>query len=113
VKFCVKARNQFAHCHWEGDVCAGLFFANFRETVKSGDCVEHVWFHVDETLMEELLSYFEYTVNLLRFLEKEYLVRVGKTRYSLPKPQRRKRPALHNPPEQHIPPWSLPEQARA
>jgi hypothetical protein len=113
VKFCVKARNQFAHCHWADDVYAGLFFANLRETVKSEGSVEHVWFHVDEPLAEELLSYFEYTINLLRFLEKEYLVRVRKALYSLEKPKRRKRPDLHNPPEQHIPPWSGQEHAQA
>jgi hypothetical protein len=108
VKFCVKARNQFAHCHWADDVYAGLFFANFRKTVKSGDSTEHIWLHIDKVIAEDLLSYFEYTIDLLQFLEKEYLVRAGKAAYSLEKPKKCRRPALHNPPEQHIPPW-LPE----
>jgi hypothetical protein len=108
VKFCVKARNQFAHCHWADDVYADLFFANLRKTVKSGDSTEHIWLHIDKVIAEDLLSYFEYTIDLLQFLEKEYLVRAGKAAYSLEKPKKCKRPALHNPPEQHIPPW-LPE----
>jgi hypothetical protein len=105
VKFCVKARNQFAHCHWADDVYAGLFFANFRETVNSEDSTEHIWLHIDEVLAESLLSYFEYTIDLLQFLEKEYLVRIGRAACSLKKPKKRKRPPLHNPPEQHISPW--------
>ena len=81
VKFRVKARNQFAHCHWADDVYAGLIFANFRETVKSKDSTEHVWLHIDKVITEDLLLYFEYTINLLQFLEKEYLVRTGKAAY--------------------------------
>jgi hypothetical protein len=37
VKFCIKIRNQFAHCHWVDDVHAGLFFANFQEAAKSNN----------------------------------------------------------------------------
>jgi len=108
VRFCVKVRNQFGHCHWADDVHAGVFFANFQETAKSEDNPEQDWFHIDCDLAGDLLAYFEHTFKSLHFLEIEYLVRSGRGSFQsnfLLKPQKCKQPRLHNPPEQHIPPW--------
>jgi hypothetical protein len=103
VKFCVKVRNQFAHCHWVDDYDAGLFFANFSETAKSENSSAQNWRHVDGDLAESLLRYFEYTIYFLRFLEIEYLVRIGDWASNpLTLPKKRKRPKPYNPPEQHI-----------
>ncbi|MGC2414286.1 MAG: hypothetical protein WA459_16505 [Stellaceae bacterium] len=105
VKFCLKARNQFAHCHWTGDVYAGLFFANFQKTAKLEDSTEQNWHHIDVALAKDLLAYFEYTNGLMQFLETEYLVKSGRRDRNLgSKPEKRRRPRLYNPPEQHVPP---------
>ena len=106
ARFCVTIRNQFSHCHWADDPTAGLFFTDLGEAAKDPYTLDFVWRHVDKALLKDHEAYFGYAMEALFFLENEFLVRAGKLRvHAFPMPTARKPPSLHNPEDQHIPPW--------
>jgi hypothetical protein len=114
VRFCVRVRNQFAHCHWGDDFIAGLFFTDLQEPAKASEGFEHYWHHIDGPLALKLQEYFEYTLECLRFVEYEFVIRTKKIECKNPflKLSRLSPPNLHNPPELHIPPWLSEDEQR-
>jgi hypothetical protein len=114
VRWCIRARNQFAHCHWGDDPRAsGIFFTDLGESAKASQGFEYWFRHVDEHLLAEQLAYFDYAGDCLAYLNFEFLQRRGKIRgHSALMPPKRPQPNLHNPPEKHIPPWLSEDQRR-
>lgn len=106
LRYCLRIRNQFAHANWADDHKQGLFFCDLEKSANSDLDFVHFWHHVDLSLLEEHEAYFSYTQAWLYFLEHELEVRAGfLPSHDFPKPQAVKQPRLHNPPEQHVPPW--------
>jgi hypothetical protein len=105
VWHCLKIRNQFAHCNWGDHLGAGLFFADLQDSANNPD-FDHSWKHVDPVLLQAKLDYFWQTMELLEFIHHELAVRQGRLRSHVwPRPTLPAPPALHNPPDQHVPPW--------
>jgi hypothetical protein len=105
VRHCIKIRNQYAHCNWGDHHEAGLFFADLRTSANTED-FSHDWKHVDSTILDEQFSYFGMTMEWLEFVDRELSVKVGRLRYhTWPKPSVPRQPPLHNPPNEHVPPW--------
>jgi hypothetical protein len=105
---CLKIRNQFAHCNWadSGEVSGGLFFADLREAAEGTEAgFDPVFKHVDVPLLNRQYGFFSYTMEWLSFLDVELGRRTGRLNLAWPKPLERELPPLHNPPENHLPPW--------
>jgi hypothetical protein len=78
AKACKGFRNQYAHCHWQ--VYEGqLRFMNLDAEAQSPEGEVRVAFWpVDGPLIAKQLRYFEYTLDLLYFLQAEYLSQIDK-----------------------------------
>lgn len=108
VRWCVRARNQYAHCHWADDPRdpAGIYFTELSEPAKAIEGFRYWFRHVDVTLLMEQATYFEYAGDCLAYVNFEYLFRQGKrAAHNALMPSKRIQPSWHNPPLQHIPPW--------
>ena len=75
VRYCVRIRNQYAHCNW-GNKPAGLCFADLQKSAKWGIMVPH-WRHIDVPLLAAQEAYFGHARHLLFYLEHELAVRRG------------------------------------
>ena len=75
VRFCLKIRNQYSHCNWWNDNSGQLAFANLEEIAKQNTLVTDLrgltTNYVNVNLLEEQLSYFEYTDSLLIWVIQE------------------------------------------
>ena len=103
---CHKVRNQFAHCNW-GDHQAGggLFFADLQYSAGTPD-FSYYWKHIDQPLLELHDQYFWLALEQLRFIDHELAVKQGRLRsHFWPRPTIPEQPPLHNPPDEHVPPW--------
>jgi hypothetical protein len=112
VRWCIRARNQYAHCHWGDDEREpGIFFSDLGEPAKASEGFDYWFRHVDLPLLEDQRAYFEYAGDCLVYLNFEFRLRArnGQAHNAL-MPSKRAQPNLHNPPEQHIPPWLTEEQ---
>lgn len=106
MRRCTKIRNQYAHCLWGDDPNAGLFFTELGQPARATDNLEYWWRHVDETLVTEQEEYFTYAEACMDYIEHEYRVRLKTLEsHAFLMPTKRLQPNLHNPPDQHIPPW--------
>jgi len=107
VRFCVRVRNQFAHCIWGNDHTEpGLYFTVLNNPAKASETFDYWWRHVDEPLLRAQEEFFDYAFECLSHCETEYQFKTGKINSPVfPKPPAREQPILHNPPAEHIPPW--------
>jgi hypothetical protein len=106
VRWCLQIRNQYAHCQWGHDPSAGLFFTNLQEPSKASETFDFWWRHVDVSLLQLQESYFEYTRDCFLFLEDRFIMATKNARPPVaPMPPKRAQPKLHNPLDQHMPPW--------
>jgi len=114
VRWCIRVRNQYAHCHWgDHEQSPGIFFTELSEPAKAGGGFEYWWRHLDMQLLDDQLAYFEYAGDCLHHLTFEFLGRTGKIEgHNAPMPPKRQQPKLNNPPELHIPPWLTEEQRK-
>lgn len=114
VRFCIKTRNQFAHCYWGDDHSAGLFFTDLQGPAKASEGFDYYWYHIDGALALMLQEYFEYTLEILRFTELEFvkLTKNPDLQNAFVRKPILKQPPLHNPPETHIPPWLSEDERR-
>jgi hypothetical protein len=112
VRWCVKVRNQYAHCHWGDDPgTEGVFFTELGEPAKASEGFEYWFRHVDYALLAEQIAYFDYAGDCLSYVNFEYITRQGKIPgHTALMPSKRAPPSLHNPPALHIPQWLSPEQ---
>jgi hypothetical protein len=107
LKYCLRIRNQFAHCHWGDHEWSGLFFVDLEESAeKSSAGWDHDWLHVDYDLLNLHYAFFYYAKSWLFFFEYQIAqIRGTLTSPLFPKPKALERPPLHNPRSQHIPAW--------
>jgi len=109
VTHCLRIRNQYAHCNW-GDhqptPRAGLFFTNLGEAAADTPNLDYEWRHIDQRLATAQESFFVTTIESLRYLDREIATRQGRLKHHFwPRSLEQARPPLHNPPEEHVPPW--------
>jgi hypothetical protein len=108
VRHCLVIRNQFAHCNWGDDPNGSdLFFADVQASASS-DSGElcHSWRHVNIELLNAQEAYFSNTLEWFDYLDHEMRTLQGRLdRNHWPMPPVLPRPPLHNPPEEHVPPW--------
>jgi hypothetical protein len=53
MRYSLRIRNHFAHCHW-GDTPTDLFFTNLQDAADAAESFEYKWRHVDEPRLKEL-----------------------------------------------------------
>lgn len=99
MRFCLKVRNQFAHCLWHDDNSGRLCFVDMQEIAEGNavinDLLGLTFHYVTVPLLEEQESYFVYVGQCLHFLnfEGRYKQRlIAKT--SLKAPKKAQRPLL-------------------
>jgi hypothetical protein len=114
VTFCLKLRNQYAHCNWtdyQSDPKAGLFFADLQDSASREDWFTH-WKHIDVPLLTIQEAFFGDVRSALLFLEAdlEHLRKGWPRNHGLPEPLALPQPPMHNPASQHIPPWLSEDQ---
>ncbi len=89
VRFCLKIRNQYAHCIWYDDFSGKLAFANLEEGTESNKVVtdfkELTIRHIDIDTLHLQEKYFEYTDSFLAWVNFEGRRVAGKP--SMPKQQ--------------------------
>ena len=99
VRYCMRIRNQYAHCVWWNDNTGQLAFANLEEIAKLNDRVDDLAGanvrHVDVPLLQAQLAYFEYASNLLIWVLHEGNKKAGRPALpNLVQPPTRTLPAL-------------------
>lgn len=67
-RFCLKARNTYAHCQRAPDSKAGLYFADIEAAANNGGPLEYDWKHTDASLLESQEGYCEYVLRRLSYL---------------------------------------------
>jgi hypothetical protein len=105
IGWCVKVRNQYAHCHWTEQHKGGLAFAKLRDRYENATTKPVVEIPVDMTLLTAQEDYFCYTRDCLTFLHEETLLRIGRSkRHPFAMPSKRRQPLLHKPLTSPTPP---------
>ena len=99
IKYCVKIRNQYAHCIWWNDYSGHLAFSNIEKLAKSNqkivDLKDMNICHIELKILQDQLSYYEYVSDYLMWILNEGLRMQGKHTLILSnKPQPRSPPAL-------------------
>jgi hypothetical protein len=99
MRFCLKIRNQYAHCQWHDDLTGRLCFVNMEEIAKEHTIITNLvaltFHYLDTVLLTHQESYFVYVADCLLFLNFEGRARAGKA--SVPhraKPKKAHRPLL-------------------
>jgi len=82
VRYCLRIRNQYAHCIWWDDNSGQLAFANLEEVAKENERLVNLKgltvHYVDIPLLQSQLAYFEYADSLLKWTNWEGRARAGK-----------------------------------
>ncbi len=99
AKYCVRIRNQYAHCIWWDDNSGNLAFANLEELAKLDDLITDLRGmsvkHVTAEILMEQLNYFEYVSDLLVWVLNEGLKNQGRQYFPIAhKPNAVNQPAL-------------------
>jgi hypothetical protein len=102
VRYCLKIRNQYAHCVWYDDKSGKLAFVNLEEIAKRNDRLPDLTsltvLHVDAPLLIDQEAYFVYADALLAWTNYEGRLRDGKIRSNpLQKPSPMKQPPMNIP----------------
>lgn len=98
--YCLKIRNNYAHCIWHDDYSGKLAYTNLEEIANAhtflSDLTSLKIFHVDVPLLEAQEAYFRYADNLLLWVNFEGRQRARKiTLHAIDKPKQLKQPHLH------------------
>jgi hypothetical protein len=102
VKFCVKIRNQYAHCIWHNFADAGeLLFANMEEIAipPDGNTGDLRYYAVSIDILTQQEAFFAYVkdnLNYLNYKRRQVLGEIGQVDLRLP--DVKARPLLHNGP---------------
>lgn len=82
IRYCLKIRNQYAHCTWWDDNSGQIAFANLEELAKENALVTDLHglttHHVNVPHLEAQLAYYEYTDSLLIWVIQEGNARAGR-----------------------------------
>src|SRR5262249_40264937 len=95
MRYCLKIRNQYAHCNWYHDLSGRrLAFVNVEEPISGLDNLTR--HYVDVPTLEEQEQYFGYAYALIDYATYEYRFRTSKLRARVfDKPAQVSRPPLH------------------
>ena len=100
IRYCLKIRNQYAHCIWYNDYSGSLAFSNLEEGTESDRIVKdfkeltihHI--NIDTLVLQE--QYFEYTDSLLAWVNYDGRRVAGKpSTPQQPAPKQLKQPPLY------------------
>jgi hypothetical protein len=102
MRFCLKIRNQYSHCHWHDDLSGRLSFVDMEEIAKSNAIITipfNLTFHyLDAQLLTEQEAYFEHIAQCLLYLNYEGRQRAGIiSSHAFAKPKKVARPLLYLP----------------
>jgi hypothetical protein len=102
IRFCLKIRNQYAHCIWYDDYTGKLAFTDLEEIAEENafltDLRSLTILHVDVPLLESQEAYYRYADHFLSWVNFEGRTRAGKLKLPLiAKPKQQKQPPLHCP----------------
>jgi hypothetical protein len=107
MKRCATIRNQYAHSNWADDLRRGLFFVDLQESTKSALRMEYDWKHIDVALLVEQEAFFLNTMAWWDYIRDQFDFKSGRHHATfIAEPPRLPQPPLHNPPDQHVPPWT-------
>ena len=101
MRYCLKIRNQYAHCNWDDDRLSGrLAFVNVEEIAKGNQPISGfanlTRRYVDVPILEAQEQYFGYAYALLDYANEEGRSRTGKLRTRvLEKPTQVSQPPRH------------------
>ena len=102
LRYCLKIRNQYAHCLWYDDNSGNMAFTNLEEIadgnapITTSNLKSLTIHHVDNATLSDQEAYFEYTDNLLMWLNNEGLRLAEKaTTPRKPAPKQLRRPPPH------------------
>ena len=99
VRYCLKIRNQYAHCVWYDDYSGLLAFTNLEEVTDSNRVVKDLndltIRHIDVDILVQQEKYFEYTEEFLTWVNIEGRRVAGKPSYpKQPVPKQLNHPPL-------------------
>ena len=103
IRFCLKLRNQYAHCYWHDDFGRCLGVVELEETAKQNDCVFHneligLAKDIDLPTLKTQEAFFVRTNHYFRYLLHAYQVWEGtKTTNPFALPKKEPRPPLYKP----------------
>lgn len=102
TRYCLKIRNQYAHCIWYDDNSGSLAFTNLEEiankNVYLADMAALTIQHVDVALLKSQAAYYQYAESLLSWVNYEGRTRAGKLKLQLvDRPKQLTPPPLYNP----------------
>lgn len=92
TRYCLKIRNQYAHCYWTDDFGRQLGFATLEETAKANQPLDDISrikiSDIDLATLKAQEAYFVYTHRCITYLLHEFKVRaerLTKSPFSIPK----------------------------
>ena len=97
LRYCLKIRNQYAHCHWPKPENGILGFHELESSFVGPNLKPTDFKPIDLDLLNAQEAYFCYTRDCLIYLRSETIFRISQKPHSLSKPQLMQRPNLHNP----------------
>jgi hypothetical protein len=102
TQYCLRIRNQYAHCIWYDDNTGNLAFTNLEEIAAENAFLKDLHtltiFHVDVPLLESQEAYFRYAEHFLLWVNYEGRTQARKIQLQpFVKPMPLKPPLLHNP----------------
>jgi hypothetical protein len=82
MRFCLKVRNQYAHCQWHDDLTGKLCFVDMEEIAKEHTIIKDLlgltFHYLDTSLLMRQEGYFVYVAECLLYLNYEGRRRAGK-----------------------------------
>jgi hypothetical protein len=102
IRYCLRIRNQYAHCVWYDDKSGNLAFVDLEKIAKDNtrlkDLDSLTVLHVDVALLNDQVEYFVYTDKILAWTNYEGRFKGGKISSNpLLKPRPPRLPSLHIP----------------
>lgn len=101
MRYCLRLRNQYAHCNWYDDKSGKLAFVNLEELAEENDLVVDLRsltvHHVDEPLLREQYAFLQHASNCLVWVNYEGRFKDGSIAVRRPKPAQMRQPDLHLP----------------
>jgi len=101
TRYCLRIRNQYAHCLWYDDLSGDLAFTNLEEIAQTNGVINDLGGltirHTDVPTLTQQGSYFEYTESFLTWLNFEGRRLAGKPSTAQQKkpPKQLKQPPLY------------------
>jgi hypothetical protein len=102
MRYCLRIRNQYAHCNWYDDRSGRLAFVNVEEIATGNQLITGfdnlTRYYIDVPTLEEQELYFDHTDALLTYANYQGRFQVGKINVQpIAKPAEMRQPPLHVP----------------